>query len=182
MAGKCRNMKSMLNIAGCALAFACSTSTTPVQVQLPSSLSIASITVAGTPQSNTWTPDNSIAPSLSCASGAPLIVDIAPQVTASAIEGFTLETPGNCGSLVSCGWLKLSVTPSDGTAIEVATALTPISVDGVDQPGSYSFTLELHDASDNVLHRPDGSVVGDQEDIDFTEPTDCSSSNPGDAG
>lgn len=163
--------------------FACSTSTPPATVQLPNSLKIASITVAGTPEANTWTRDNPINLTLSCVPGVPLIVDIDPKIIDSALDSvFTLQAPGNCGSLVSCGWLELRVVPSDGAEIDVATDSAPITVNGIDRPGTYDIELELHDASDNVLHWPNGDVVGDKATVNLSEPTDCAASNEADAG
>lgn len=166
-----------------AFLFACSNSTPTASVQLPNSLKIASITVAGTPESNTWTGENSIPGiSLSCTPGAPLIIDIDPKVSDAAIDGFTLAAPGNCGTLISCGWLVLRVVASDGTEVNIATASSPITIEGVTQPGSYDIKLELHDAADTVLHWADGSVVGDEVSVELLAPDNCPASGQGDAG
>jgi len=44
------------------------------------------------------------------------------------------------------------------------------------------FAIELHDASDNVLHDSNGNVFGDQETVEIVEPADCLATNQGDAG
>ncbi len=174
---------AILTNSALALLFACSSSTPAASVQLPNSLKIASITVAGTTDDNAWTRENPI-PSLtlSCSSAAPLIVDIDPKVSDSAIDAFTLEAPNNCGTLTSCGWLVLRVVASDGTEVDIATASSPITVNGVTQPGTYDFVLELHDASDAVLHRADGAAVGDTVSVELLAPDNCPASGQGDAG
>ena len=165
-----------------ALLLGCSQSTPPAVVQLPDSLKIASITVAGSPPGNTWTPDNPTGVTLSCAASAPLLVDIDPKINEAAIDNFTLAAPGNCGTLTSCGWLVLRVVTSDGSEVDIATASSPITVTGVAQPGSYDFTIELHDASDAVLHRADGTLVGDEVSVELLPPGECPTDGQGDAG
>ena len=162
--------------------FACSQSTPNAQVLLPDSLKIAAVTVAGSPQSNTWTPASPTGVTLSCAASAPLIVDIDPKVNDAAIGEFTMAAPGNCGTLTSCGWLVLRVVASDGSEVDIATTSSPITVTGVAQPGTHDFALELHDASDAVLHRADGSLVGDEVSVELLPPGDCPTDGQGDAG
>lgn len=60
---------------------------------------------------------------------------------------------------------------------------SPIAVEGVNLAGPYNFALELHDASDNVLHAPDGAIFGDQvNDIDFVAATGCAAADDAGAG
>ena len=165
---------------------ACSSSTPPISVQLPSSLKIASITVAGSDAANTWTPENSgVSLTLSC-NNAPLIVKTDPETIDSAIDGFTLAVPGNCGGLVSCGWIVLLVDPGTPAEIDLATwepGIRPsITVDGVIQPGEHVFALELHDASDNVLHDPNGNTFWDEVTVSLVSSPDCPPASTGDAG
>jgi hypothetical protein len=166
------------------LMMACTSSVPTATIQLPQSLSIASITVVGSTDSNTWTPENPTNVSLSC-NGAPLLVATAPQLIDSAIDGFTLTVPGGCGTLVSCGWLALRVEPqppTQGTETDIDTWTSPIVVDGIELPGTYNIAVELHDASDNVLHASDGKVFGDQVTLELLESSNCSATGIADAG
>ena len=158
----------------------CSSNSAPAEIQLPKSLSIASIGVAGSPES-TWTPEDTKSLTLSC-DNAPLVVATDPQAVDLAKDGFTLAVAGNCGTLISCGWLVLRVVSTNGTELDIAAASSPITVVGVSQPGSYTFTLELHDASDNTLRGSDGKVLGQEVQIDLLQPSSCPAANGGDAG
>jgi hypothetical protein len=161
----------------------CSTSTPPAEVHLPESLSIASIGVAGTPESNAWSRDNPISNlSLSC-NNAPLVVETDPKAADMAKVGFVLDVAGKCGTQVSCGWLVLRVASNDaGGELDIASATTPMVLQGVNQSGSYTFSLELHDASDNILHTSDGKVLGQEVTIDLIQPSSCPATGAVDAG
>ncbi len=188
-------MKPLAYLTSPVIAFlaACSSSTPPATVQLPDSLTFASIAVAGSngtvtycgaAAANTWTRSDKISLTLSC-DNAPLIVKTAPTPTDSAIDNFTLAVPGGCGSLVSCGWLVLRVDPGTAAEIDVATweqNLACTTVYGVTQPGEHEFALELHDASDNALHTSKGNVYWDQQIVDFLESSNCSTTVITDAG
>ncbi len=177
-------MNRLIILVGPAVAgiIGCSNSTPPAEVYLPETLSIASIGVAGSPESNTWTGDNPIASlTLSC-DNAPLVVETDPKPVDAVIGGFSLAVAGNCGTNVSCGWLVLRVVSSnDGPEADIATATTPI-IAGVSQPGSYTFYLELHDANDAVLHTSDGKVLGQEVAIELQQPPTCPAAGGGDAG
>ena len=176
------NRLTILASLAVAVIIGCANNSAPVQVQLPSSLSIASISVAGTPESNTWTPDNGAnSLTLSC-DKAPLVIEIDPKPADSTIDGFSLAVAGNCGTLVSCGWLVLRVVSDDGTKLEIASATSPMTVVGVNESGSYTFSVELHDAFDNTLHASDGSILGTEVQIDLLQPPSCPAVNVGDAG
>ena len=161
-------------------AVACSTSTPPASVELPSQLSIASIAVAGTGPENRWTAQDPIQPKLGCGN-APLIVTVTPELIDSVIDNFTLAVPGSCGTTVSCGWLKLRVDPGNANEIDIATWMTVIPVDDAITAGSHTFRIELHDENDNVLLNGSGTPVGDQVEVEFLQPDACPVSN-GDAG
>jgi hypothetical protein len=161
---------------------ACSSASPPPQVQLPPSLSIASIGVAGTASDNTWSPDNPIRPVLGC-SGNPLIVTIEPEPVQSTtggftLDGFTLDVPGNCVSATSCGWLVLRID----NEIVIAASTVPITVDDPIEPGSHTFSLELHDASDRLVKGSDNAPVGGQVTVEFIRPGECPDSKDRDAG
>ena len=146
-------------------------------------MNIASIGVAGTLETNTWTPDNKISLNLSC-DKAPLVVETDPKPDDLVQQGFALAVAGNCGTQVSCGWLALRIAPNDdGTeVVDIATATTPIVVRGVNQPGSYTVSLELHDAFDNILHTSDGKVLGQEAPVELLLPASCPAVSNGDAG
>jgi len=172
-----------LSILAILLQMGCSSTTPPATVQLPNSLKIASIQVAGSTHS--WTPANTAALPLPCSATTPILVQTnpAPDATTSTIDNFTITVPGDCGTLVSCGWFKLRVVPTEGSEIDVATAVSPITVSGITQAGFYDFALELHDASDAVFMGDDGSPFGDRvPGVEFTAPPECPTPGPGDAG
>lgn len=168
------------------LQLGCSTTTTPATLQLPKSLNIASIAVAG--QAEGWTPDHQVTIPLPCNPKAPLLVGISPQplidtsTNTSSIDNFTLTVPGDCGSLLSCGWLVLRALPPDEASFSVPAATSPITVSGITQPGIVTFQLELHDAGDSVLKDPNGNPFGDEVAVEFTDPWDCPLSEAADAG
>ena len=177
------HMKRLTILAGPAVAvvIGCSNNSVPAQIQLPPSLSIASIGVAGTPESSAWTPDNQTSLTLSC-DNAPLVVETDPKAADLAKDGFALAVAGNCGTQISCGWLVLRVVTTNGTESEIATASSPITILGISRPGAYTFSLELHDAFDNTLHGTDGKVLGKEEAIELLQPPSCPAANAGDAG
>ncbi len=176
------NRFTILTGSAVAMIIGCANNSAPAQVQLPPSLNIASIGVAGTPDSNTWTPDNAAKSlTLSC-DKAPLVIGIDPKPVDSTIDGFTLAVAGNCGTLISCGWLVVRVVSNDGTELAIASATSPMTVIGISEPGSYTFSLELHDANDNTLHASDGTVLGKEVQIDLLQPPSCPAANSGDAG
>jgi len=177
---------SSITFAAFALSIGCGSTTAPATVELPKSLNIAAITVAGS--SDSWTPVNPVTLSHSCVTGAPLLVSIAPQplldtaTNTSTIDNFTLAVPGNCGTNISCGWLRLHVTPTVGEELDLSSATSPITVNGLSQAGSATFILELHDSYDFPFKGSDGNPFGDEATVDFTEPSGCPAPNTGDAG
>ena len=160
---------------------ACSSASAPATVQLPPSLSIASIAVAGTSSDNTWTANNPIQPEIGC-SGAPLIVAIAPAPINSALDEFTLAVPGNCSTAVSCGWLVLRVDPGSANEITIPTWASPITVEEAVEPGSHTFSIELHNASDQILLYSSGNPVGGQVTVQFVQSSNCPVASNHDAG
>jgi hypothetical protein len=178
-------MNRLINLATPLVAalMGCSNSTAPAVVYLPEVLNIASIRVAGSPESNTWTHDNPISSlALSC-DNAPLVVETDPKPVDSAIGAFALAIPGNCGTQISCGWLVLRVVSNDDdTEADIAAATTPIVVQNVNLPGPHTISLELHDLNDNVLHTADGKVLGQEVQIELVKPPSCPASSAGDAG
>jgi len=168
-----------------ALQISCSSTTPPATLELPESLRIASIQVVGSTQR--WSAENpadNISLPLPCDSQTPLLVSTnpVPDPTTSNIGNFTIAVPGNCGTLVSCGWFTLRIIPAEGAEIDVSTAVSPITANGVTQAGTHDFALELHDATDAVLKGADGKPFGDQVSIEFTSPPDCPVPNESDAG
>jgi len=159
---------------------ACS-STPAATVQLPPSLAIATIAVAGTSSDNTWTVSNPIQPELGC-NGAPLIVAIVPVPINSVIDDFSLVVPGACGAAVSCGWIVLRVDPGSANEIYVPTWTSPITVEEAIEPGPHTFSIELHDASDQILLYSDGNPVGGQVTVQFVQSSNCPVVSDHDAG
>ena len=175
-----------ITFAAFVVSIGCASTTAPATVELPKSLNIAAITVAGS--SDSWTPVNPVTLSHSCVTGAPLLVSIAPQplldtaTNTSTIDNFTLAVPGDCSTSISCGWLRLRVTPTVGEELDLSSATSPITVNGLSHAGSATFVLELHDDYDLPFKGSDGKPFGDEATVDFTEPSDCPVPNTGDAG
>ena len=162
------------------LVVACS-STSAATVQLPPSLAIATIAVAGTSSDNTWTVSNPIQPDLGC-NGAPLIVAIVPVPINSVIDDFSLAVPDNCGDAVSCGWIVLRIDPGSANEIAIPTWTSPITVEKAIGPGPHTLSIELHNASDETLFYSDGNPVGGQVTVQFVQSSDCSVASDHDAG
>lgn len=176
----------LLGFGALALCSGCSSSTAIATLELPHSLKIASISVVGSGQS--WTAENPIA-LLQCPQSPPVLVAISPPPVFQAatstytIDNFTLAAPGDCGTNISCGWLKLRVTTNDGATVELSSATSPMTVNGVSSAGSVTFSLELHDAYDAPFKGSDGNAFGDEVTVDFTESGSCTQISPaGDAG
>jgi len=175
-------MKIVSYCSSLVLPFVVACSSTPAAtVQVPPSLSIAAIAVAGTSSDNTWTTSNQIQPELGC-SDAPVIVTIVPVPINSVIDEFSLAVPDSCGSAVSCGWLVLRIDPGSANEIDISAWTSPITVDEAIGPGPHTFSIELHDASDQILLASDGSPVGEQVSVQFVQSSDCPVASDQDAG
>lgn len=166
---------SLIPILLCAIA--CTSSTTSSPVPPPSDLSIVSIHVAGTAEDNTWVAQSPIPMQLGCNSN-PLIVEISPAPEPpysinSTIDGFQIAVPGGCVSLQSCGWFVLRVDPGQEDSITLPTSTTPITVDDAINAGTHTFSIELHDAYDQILLGSDNTPIGEQVSVEFVAPDSC---------
>jgi hypothetical protein len=165
-------------------AFACTSSTTSSPAP-PSDLSIVSIHVAGTAESNTWLAQSPIPLQVGCNSN-PVIVEISPAPEPpysinSTINGFQIAVPGSCVSLQSCGWFVLRVDSGQDDSIAVPTSTTPITVNDAINVGTHTVSIELHDAYDQLLLGSDNTPIGEQVSVEFVASDSCSATDA-DAG
>jgi hypothetical protein len=107
------------------LAVACSEDKPPPPPPDPPALEIAAVHAIG---GSTWSPGSGKPLELGCAP-SPVLVELGPTQEEGQVDGWILRPPGDCGGEARCGFVSVTVDPSNEDARPVDSSSNWVQVE-----------------------------------------------------
>jgi hypothetical protein len=152
--------------------FACSEDKAPPAPPDPPALEIQSVRAIG---GGSWSPGSDKPLELGCAP-SPALVELGPSSVEGQIGDWILRPPGNCGGENQCGFVSVTVDPSNEGAIPVDSASTWVQVELT--PGKHVILAELR-GNDGGGVAAEGGRITCQETVHVEAPSESACADAG---